>query len=331
MLDDNMIEFAMMGMAAVSVIAIVFVMLYPYMSGERKTDKRIAGVTENRQRAVARKQEAEGHQNRRKAVAEKLKELENAQKKEKVSLRLRIQRAGLDITVPVFWGFSAILGVVCGVLVFVSFPGVTPLAAGAAAFAGTFGLPRWILARLTKRRQTKFVNEFANAIDVIVRGVKSGLPLNDCLAIIAKESPQPVAGEFQDLVDQQRVGVPLVEAFERMIKRMPLPEVKFFSIVIAIQQQAGGNLSEALGNLSNVLRSRKALAMKVAALSAEAKASAAVLGALPFIVMGMVYVSAPEYISLLWTKKMGQFLLFAAGCWMSIGIFSMKKMINFKY
>ncbi|MCB1547390.1 MAG: type II secretion system F family protein, partial [Hyphomicrobiaceae bacterium] len=170
-----------------------------------------------------------------------------------------------------------------------------------------------------------------NAIDVIVRGVKSGLPLNECLAIISREAVDPIAGEFKDLVEQQRVGIPLIEAFDRMIARMPLAEVKFFAIVVGIQQQAGGNLSEALGNLSGVLRDRKTLQMKVAALSAEAKASAYVLGALPFIVMGMVYVTTPQYISILWTTKTGQFVLLAALFWMSCGALMMKKMINFKY
>ena len=149
--------------------------------------------------------------------------------------------------------------------------------------------------------------------------------------IIARESPQPVSGEFTELVEQQRVGVPLADCFDRMMVRVPLPEVRFFAIVISIQQQAGGNLSEALGNLSGVLRDRKRLQAKVRALSAEAKASAAVLGALPFVVMILVYITTPSYIALLWSTKFGQFLLAAAGFWMSCGILVMRKMINFKY
>jgi tight adherence protein B len=217
------------------------------------------------------------------------------------------------------------------VMVWVLAPGlpiVVPLLIG---FAGMFGLPRWVLARMTKRRQTKFTDEFANAIDIIVRGVKSGLPLTECLNIISRESPQPVSGEFTELVEQQRVGVPLSEAFDRMMTRMPLAEVRFFAIVLAIQQQAGGNWSEALGNLAGVLRDRKRLQAKVRALSAEAKASAAVLGALPFAVTGIVYITTPDYISLLWTTRVGQFLLVAAGFWMTCGILVMRKMINFKY
>ena len=206
-----------------------------------------------------------------------------------------------------------------------------PIAFVAVAFIATFGLPRWFIGFMIKRRQTQFVAGFADAIDVIVRGVKSGLPLNECLGIIARESSEPLRSEFQELVEQQRVGVPLAEAFDRMMLRLPLAEVRFFAIVIAIQQQAGGNLSEALGNLSGVLRARKMMAAKVQALSAEAKASAMVLGCLPFAVMGMVYMSTPAYIAILWTTKIGQFMLLGAAIWMSMGIFVMKKMIAFKY
>ena len=135
--------------------------------------------------------------------------------------------------------------------------------------------------KLVARRQTKFTRELPNAIDIVVRGMKSGLPLNECLSIISRESEEPLAGEFREVIEQQRVGVSLAEALERLTVRMPLPEVRFLAIVVAIQQQAGGNLSEALGNLSTVLRDRFLLKMKVKALSAEAKASAWVLASLP--------------------------------------------------
>ena len=290
-------------------------------------------MTETRSRRVAAKAQADAAQSRRRQVAETLKELEDRQKtREKVSMRLRLQRAGLEISPRAFWIASLVLRRrSLAASIWLSAPNLPIIVPLLGLFVGTLGLPRWILARITKRRQTKFTDEFANAIDVIVRGVKSGLPLPECLAIIARESPEPVAGEFTELVEQQRVGVPLGEAFERMMTRMPMAEVRFFAIVIAIQQQAGGNLSEALGNLSGVLRDRKRLAAKVRALSAEAKASAAVLGALPFVVMILVYITTPAYITLLWTTNFGQFLLACAGCWMTIGVLVMKKMINFKY
>jgi tight adherence protein B len=226
---------------------------------------------------------------------------------------------------------SMLGGAGLGIASFLLVPGAPPIVPIFVAFIGAFGLPYWLLNKITKRRQSKFLDEFANAIDVIVRGVKSGLPLNECLAIISRESPSPIREEFIDIVEQQRVGIPLNECFERMMTRMPLPEVKFFGIVIGIQQQAGGNLSEALSNLSGVLRDRKRLQARVSALSAEAKTSAIVLGSLPPLVGTMVYITTPKYIGLLGTTKVGLFLLGCAGIWMLFGIFVMRKMINFKY
>jgi tight adherence protein B len=323
---------ALLLLAAISFATVVYLLLNPYLSGERRTDKRIQGVTDNKARLGVGKVQAEIAQNRKRQVAETLEELEAREKaRTKVTMRLRLERAGLEITPRTFWLASIACGLVVGLGIFITAPNLPILVPLLGVFVGTWGLPRWILARLTRRRQFKFIDEFANSIDIIVRGVKSGLPLIECLNIIAREAPQPIAGEFTDLVEQQRVGVPLSEGFERMMTRMPLPEVRFFAIVISIQQQAGGNLSEALGNLAGVLRDRKTLQAKVRALSAEAKASAAVLASLPFVVMILVYITTPSYIALLWTTQVGQLLLVGAGTWMLMGILVMKKMINFKY
>ena len=333
-LSPEILQLLFGAIIAVSAGAIIYLFVNPYLSGEVQRDKRMQGVTESRaNRSQARTRDDE-LQSRRMQVADSLKEIEDRQKaREKITLRLRLQRAGLDITPNAFWIASGVVGLIVGGLTFYSTPGMAqrPLISLAAVFVGAFGLPRWALGMMTKKRQAKFTNEFANAIDVIVRGVKSGLPLNECLGIIARESPSPIREEFQDIVEQSRVGVPLQECFERTMQRMPLPEMKFFAIVIGIQQQAGGNLSEALGNLSGVLRDRKRLTQKVGALSAEAKASAAVLGSLPPLVMTMVYVTTPNYIMLLFTTKTGQFMLMAAAMWMTCGILVMRKMINFKY
>jgi tight adherence protein B len=328
----DLMQIGVLVLAAISVGTLAFTLLNPYLSGEKQAEKRMEGVLENRSNRIARKSQADQTSSRRKAVADTLKEIEDRQKaKEKVSLRLRLQRAGLDASPKSFWIASGLSGAACAFFCWLSMPNLPLIGSAAAGFVGAFGLPRWVLNKMTARRQAKFISEFANAIDVIVRGVKSGLPLNECLGIIARESPQPIAGEFQELVDQQRVGVTLPECFDRMMARMPLSEVKFFAIVVGIAQQAGGNLSEALGNLAQVLRDRKQLKAKVKALSAEAKASAYVLGALPFLVTLMVYTTAPGYITLLWTTKMGQFMLMCAGVWMTFGVLTMRKMINFKF
>ena len=194
-----------------------------------------------------------------------------------------------------------------------------------------FGLPRWILGFLKKRREKRFLNIFPDAVDVIVRGVKAGLPLGDCLKIIANEAQEPVKSEFRSIVETQTIGMPLGEACGRLYDSVPVPEANFFGIVISIQQKAGGNLSEALGNLSRVLRDRKRMQAKIHAMSMEAKASATIIGSLPLAVMLLVYITSPNYIELLWTTPLGRMMMAACAVWMSIGVMVMKKMINFDF
>lgn len=318
-------------LAAVAFAAVVFVFVNPYTSGAKKTEKRISSVSQSGARTSERRGAADQASARRKAVADTLKDLETRQKNsEKVDFRLRLQRAGLDTSVKTYWMMSIGAGVVCAIICLFIFP-TAPLAAPIVGFVGAFGIPRWYVTRATKTRQLKFLKEFANAIDVIVRGIKSGLPLNECLTIIARESPEPIASEIREVVDEQRIGVPISECLDRLMQRVPLPEVKFFAVVIAIQQKSGGNLSEALGNLAGVLRDRLRLQMKVKSMSAEAKASAGVLASLPPIVGILVYLTSPQYISLLWQLKTGQLLLMGSAFWMMCGVLVMRKMINFKF
>ena len=199
------------------------------------------------------------------------------------------------------------------------------------AFAAGFGLPRWILGYLKKRREKAFLKALPDAVDVIVRGIKAGLPLFESIKVVAADAPEPLKGEFLAIIETQAIGMPLGDACTRLFERMPVPEANFFGIVIAIQQKSGGNLSEALGNLSKVLRDRKKMAEKIQAMSMEAKASAGIIGSLPPIVMLLVYLSTPEYISLLWTHPTGQLMLVGCVIWMGMGIFVMKRMINFDF
>ncbi len=268
---------------------------------------------------------------RKQSTQDALKELtlsEKESRKRRVSIKGRIEQAGLNLSLPMFWAGSAILGLV-GALAGLIIQG--PIGAAAGAFICGFGLPRWILGMIVSGRQKKFGSQLADAIDVIVRGVKTGLPLNQCLRIISAESPEPLRAEFQALCDSQTMGVPLDQSLQRMFERMPLPEVNFFAIVLVIQQKTGGNLSESLGNLSSVLRARKLMGEKVKALSSEAKASAMIIGALPFIVMLLVYFARPSYIMILFTDPAGNLVLMGAAVMMSLGIFIMNKMVNFKF
>ena len=175
------------------------------------------------------------------------------------------------------------------------------------------------------------LHAFPDAVDIIVRGVKAGLPLLDCLKMITIEAPEPVKSEFRAIIETQAIGIPLGEACAKLYEQMPLAEANFFSIVVSIQQRSGGNLAEALGNLSRVLRDRKKMKAKIQAMSQEAKASAGIIGALPLAVMTMVYITSPNYISLLWTAPLGRVMLAASVVWMAMGVMVMKKMINFDF
>lgn len=266
---------------------------------------------------------------RRKQIMKQLQDSERASRKARISLAAKLKQAGLATSVKTFWIISGVLGVVA-LLLALLFSGNILIAVGAGVIFG-LGLPRWVVGFLGKRRMKKFSSHFADAVDVIVRGIKSGLPVHDCFKIIARESPAPLGGEFQMLVEGLGVGLTLQQALEKMYERMPTPELKFFSIVIGIQQKTGGNLAEALGNLSTVLRARKMMGEKIKALSSEATASAGIIGSLPPAVMILVSITTPAYMAKLFTEPRGQFMLLIAVLMMSLGVFVMKRMISFKF
>jgi tight adherence protein B len=319
--------------AACVFVAVAGVGLVFSGGGEARTQKtRVAAavgqpVQRNRRQASA----VDGAAQKRKQVQDSLKELEERQKAERkksLTLRARLEQAGLTWSPVKFWVISGILGGVA--LLITLFTGQHILLVIASAVIAGLGLPRWFLGMARGRRQKKFTANFADALDVIVRGIKSGLPLNECLKIIAREGETPVKEEFQLLCEGIAVGVDADEGLRRMLRRMPLSELGFFSIVLSIQSKTGGNLSEALNNLSGVLRSRKMMREKVGALSSEAKASSMIIGSLPPGVATMVSIISPEYMLPLFTTPMGQLLLLGGVTWMAIGIFVMRGMINFK-
>lgn len=306
---------------------------YAFAGGDDKSKKRVAAVTNPGGKARGRAATAaENQAQKRKNVAAMLKDVEKnrAAKKERPTMRRRLEQAGFPKTSPKsFWMVCGILAAMAASMAIAMHQ--KPLVILLAIFVVGLGLPRWVLGFLTNRRKKKFTEHFANAIDVIVRSVKSGLPTNEALRIVARESPDPVGSEFHSLVESLKVGVTLEQAMKRMMESMPTSEVSFFAIVMTIQTKSGGNLSEALSNLSSVLRDRKRLQGKIKAMSSEAKASAAIIGSLPPAVMGIIYLTTPTYISKLFTEKAGNLML--AGCvfWMSCGIMVMRKMINFKH
>ena len=322
----NMQMLALGFLSAVTVGGLAWVFIYPSLSGEKKAEQRRASFSRNE--VLPRGDER--MRSRRVQVEESMKELENRlAEAKKLPLSTRISQAGLSWTKQQFIIGSSVLG---GAIFLVGFLlGAPLLAAVGFGLAAGFGLPRWVLGYLKKRREAKFIAALPDAVDVIVRGIKAGLPLFDSIKVVVADAPEPLRSEFSAIIETQTIGMPLGDACLKLYERMPLPEANFFGIVIAIQTKSVGNLSEALGNLSKVLRDRKKMKAKIQAMSMEAKASAAIIGALPPLVMVMVYIMTPDYISLLWTHPTGRIML--AGCvlWMSSGIFVMKKMINFDF
>lgn len=307
--------------------------MFSRIEADKKSASRINRVKSaevDRVKVKAARDRVQEMSKRRKSVQDNLKDLEkrqNEKTRKTLSTKSRLVQAGLTASLSQFYLFSAIFA---SVLVLVAFVlGASLLVMAGVAVVAGLGLPRWVLGFLIKRRQNKFLNELPNALDVITRSIKSGLPLNDAIRLIGTEGTEPVKSEFRRVIEAQQVGLSIPDACARMTLHMPLQEVNFFAIVIAIQSQAGGNLSEAIGNLSKVLRERRKMKAKVSALSMEAKASAVIIGALPFIVATLVYLTSPNYMMILFTDPRGHFIMGVSAIWMSIGIFVMRNMVNF--
>lgn len=317
-------------LVALCIGGMLYVFVYPYLSGEVRAEKRQKAVQGSAPRDRSAQLRNKDLQVRRTQISETLKEFDERQKKRRIrTINTALEQAGLGITKERFYVVSAVIGGVLGVLMLIVSHNIW--IALACVGIGGFGLPRWILEYLSKRRQAKFIEEFPNAIDIIIRGIKAGLPFGDCIRIVASESQEPAKSEFRSIVEMQAVGMPTADAVQRMCNRIGLPETNFFAITIGIQQKAGGSMSEILGNLSRVLRERKKMKAKVRALSAEAKASALIIGSLPLIVTFLVYVTSPKYIEVLWTTDAGLVLLGGSGFWMAVGSYIMRNMIRFDF
>jgi tight adherence protein B len=333
-IDTTVLAFVVL--AGFSAGALAYAFLFTRIDNEKQAGKRLQTIkTAETDRSVvkATRDRAAEAVKRRKGLQDSLKQLDEKQKTndrnvKKPPLKVQIRQAGMQVPIERFYIYSAICGIILTAFLF--FLGAPLWALPGVLLAGGLGLPRWFVSFRRTRRVKAFLEEFPNALDIIVRAVKSGLPLNDAIRLIANESPEPVRSEFRRIVDSQQMGMSVPDAAMRMTETMPCSEAGFFGIVIQIQSQAGGNLSEALGNLSRVLRDRKKMKAKVQALSMEAKASAVIIGALPFVVAVLVYLSSPNYIMPLFTTSVGNLILGCSGVWMSIGVLVMRKMMNFE-
>lgn len=294
---------------------------------EQVKNKRTLSVIRGQSISDSREKNDKDGQNKRRAeIAKKLKQGNDVDKK--VTLDMKLKQSGSNMSALQFWIASVILMAVClTVAILVKAP---PISIPLIAITGLLGLPRYILRWKIRRRQKKFLADFADALEAMVRLLRAGMPVTEAIHMAGKEFEGPMGEEMLLMYEAQRVGMSLPEAAQQCARRMPITEMQMFATGMTIQQQTGASLSEVLTNLANVIRARFKLRRKIQALSSEAKASAMIIGALPFLVGTGMFFLNPEYAMLLFTTPTGKFWMGASAVWMLIGIFIMKAMINFK-
>jgi tight adherence protein B len=306
--------------------------LYPRLAGGSSFERRFQRIAVSGG-GTGRSSDSPGDKARKRSVESTLQDADEQQKAKSLKrykplLATRLRQADIAWTTRTYYLICLGVGA-ASFLMFLSIVGLLP--AIGFGVAGALLLPRLYVGSKRRRRFERFRKAFPDAIDVMVRGIKSGVPVADCMKVVAVEAIEPVKGEFKTIIEDQALGMPLGDACLRLPDRIPVAEAVFFAIVISVQTRAGGNLSEALGNLSNGLRQRKKMLSKIAAMSAEAKASGGIIGALPIVVGGILYFTAPDYIGLLFSTTPGNIVLAVSGLWMGLGILVMRKMINFDF
>ncbi|MDP6564135.1 MAG: type II secretion system F family protein [Alphaproteobacteria bacterium] len=328
-MDLGTLVFIVAGAVFLSVTALTFILVMPQLQARANLKQRIS-VAAGEIKPTGGGGRAGRGGGRKRDIQSRLREVEEAKTKKSYIVRLResLRQAGMSISLKTYFLICLGLTIVSMIAyLLMGYPVVGMLPVGITV---GLGFPRYVVSWKSKRRVKKFTKEFAGAVDVIVRGIKSGLPVGECLAVIARESPEPVAGIFREIVESQKLGLSLDQSLERAQEQLKTAELQFFAIVLSIQAQTGGNLADTLQNLSNILRDRKKMADKVKALSSEAKSSAGIIGSLPFLMTGLLYLVSPEYIGPLFTDSLGQMMIAGGLAWMSIGVLIMKQMINFE-
>lgn len=296
---------------------------------EKKRHSRTMSVIRGQGPVSAGKSEKELQEKRRADIARKLKDSGTTGKpKKKSDLREKLLQAGMTISVRKFWLYSILFAI--GVVTLMILTHQKPILIFLGSFIALFGIPRFILKRKIKRRQKKFLEDFADALEAMVRLLKAGMPVTEAIAMASREFTGPIGEEMARIYESQKIGTSLPEAVLEAARRMPLTEMQMFATGVSIQAQTGSSLSEVLTNLARVIRSRFRLRRKVQALSAEAKASAMIIGSLPFLIGGGMYLINKDYMMILFDRPIGQAWLIGSALWMSIGIFVMRAMINFR-
>jgi len=243
-------------------------------------------------------------------------------------IKIRLMQSGMDMDLGRYATICG--GILLGMSLLLSLIGVPPGLAILVGILAGLGLPHMFVGFKISRRLNKFTKQFPDAIDLMVRGLKSGLPVNECIANVGQEMLDPMGVEFRRIVDEMRLGKTLENALWDAAKRLDTPDFKFFVISLSVQKETGGNLGETLENLGKILRQRQAMKLKVKAMSSEAKASAMIIGALPFIMLGVILSMNYDYGIVLFTHPKAIMAGIGALIWMTIGAFIMKKMISFE-
>lgn len=324
-------------LVALSMGGLLLALFMPQIAGAKSMRRRreaALGLRDGAGSAAAGKAGGETRLPRR-SVEETMRDLDQKNRAERrgrarTSLTERLRQAGLKWTAGTYRAISLSVGLFVGILVWGGL-GFGALPSAGFALAGGLWLPHAYVNSHIKRRQKAFTTAFPDAVDIIVRGVRAGIPVGDCMRIVSTETQEPVRSEFRTTVEDLTMGLAIEAAVQRMSERVKLEEARFFSIVITIQSRTGGNLSEALANLSVVLRDRAKMRRKIRSMSSEAKASAGIIGSLPPIVCLLVFLTSPEYVGLLFSTFVGNLVLAGSGLWMLCGILIMRKMINFDF
>jgi len=243
-------------------------------------------------------------------------------------LRRRLEMTGRDWTIGQYLMASGIVVAITWALLLMKGTGiVTTIFLG--LIAG-FLVPHMVVSHLAKKRKAKFITRFPDAIELLVRGLRSGLPISETMGVVASEVPGPVGSEFRAVADRMKIGRTMEASLQETADKLQTAEFQFFVVSLAIQRETGGNLAETLGNLAEVLRKRMQMKLKINAMSSESKASAYIIGSLPFIVFGLIYYINPAYMGTFFTDQRLIYAAIGGGIWMSIGVFIMAKMINFE-
>lgn len=328
-MDSNFIMIAV----AFIVVAVGLVFALSGPNPEKVLKQRIKVITDR----LSPNNEAVLAAQMRRTIAQRIPGKENGLAKmipnpEKMALRLR--QTGKK------WTLSNYMAICCGIAILLMgltlLQGMPILLSLLLGLGVGFGIPHMVVGSMIGKRVAKFNSRFPDAIDLLVRGLRSGLPVAETLQAVSTEIPGPIGVEFKQVIERIRIGKSMEAALQETADVLGTPEFQFFCITLAIQRETGGNLAETLANLSEVLRKRAQMKLKIKAMSSEAKASAWIVGALPFLVFALVYVMNPSYLAAFfpWSGELYDERVMITGLggltWMAIGVFIMAKMVNFE-